>query len=154
MALSDEVIARYSAQRLAEVTNPDSPAAAVVDAGRLAKACDDAIGDFQRLVGVAFNLAVASHIGPAVDRAYACLLKRMDPAGAFTAEMLRETEQTLASMRTTVGDGVRPTPYTNSVLTPSVPDTSSGDPIRPDYDPTHYSDIIPGGTGSASVPEE
>lgn len=146
MALTDKVTARYSAQRLVEVTNPGVPAALAIDAARLAAAAADATGDFLRIVGIAYDDANAVHIGPAVRRTYARLLEYMDPAGEFAKNMIADTREELSALRGQVGVGVRLTPVTDSVLTPSRPDTSSGDTVRPDFDAERFSDYLIDGT--------
>ena len=143
MALTDEVTARYSAQRLVEVTNPDAAAAVVVDAGRLAKACADAAGDFRTFVGVALDLADASHLGPAVRRAYATLLWYMDPAGATSKQEMADTQSELERLRDRIGAGTRHPIATDSRLSPSYVDTSAGT-VRPVFDTGRMNDILPG----------
>ena len=142
MALTDKITARYSTQRLVEVTNPGSSAAVAVAAARLAAAAADATGDFLRIVGVAYDDANASHVGPAVRRAYARLLEYMDPASEFAKGMITDTREELFALRGQLGIGVRLSPVTDSVLTPSRPDTSSGDPVRPDFDSERFSDYV------------
>ena len=149
IALTTEVTARYSTQKLVEFTNPDVPWAVAIDAGRLAAACADAAGDFLRIVGVAYDTddthAVhAAHVGPAVHRAFARLAEYMDPAGAFAADLLSKSEAELDDLRGRVGMGARFVPVTDSVLSPSFPDTSSGFPVRPDFDTSRFSDYLPG----------
>lgn len=146
MALVDRIAERYSAQRLVEVTNPGVPGAVIVDAARLAAAAADAQGDFLRITGIAYDESVPAHVGPAVRRAYARLLEWMDPAGAFAREMVTDTREELQGLRGQLGIGARFTVVTDSVLTPSKPDTSSGHPVRPDFDTDKFSDYLPGMT--------
>lgn len=146
MALTDKVTARYSAQRMVELTNPDVPGAVALNAVRLAAAAADASGDFMRIVGLAYDDDNAAHVSPAVRRAHALLLRYMDPAGAFTQQEIDGSEQDMKDLRERLGAGARFTPVTDSVLTPSLPDTSSGDPVRPDFDPENYGDYQVGPT--------
>lgn len=143
MSLVALVTARYSTQKLIEVTNPDLPGAVAINAPHLAAACDDAESDFLTYVGIAFDEANPSHIRPAVDRAYALLIDAMDPASAFAAALLDNSRHKLTDLRPLIGAGVRVSPATDIVTTPTTPDTSAG-PVRPPFDPSRVPDWNPG----------
>lgn len=141
MALPDLVLARYSVDRLKQWTNPDEPTAAAYSAGHLTAACDDAEGEFETEIGVAFDASDKTHVPLAVDRAIANLRKRMDPTGAFTAQADRETMEALRNARAKIGAGQRLPITTDSKFTPSVVDGAHG-AVRPDMDADKLHDLL------------
>lgn len=76
MSLETVVTARVSNQRLVHLTNADLQAQSTVNTTVLGLACDDAEGEFEVHVGVAFDETDARHIGPAVDLVILILKER------------------------------------------------------------------------------
>lgn len=137
MALADEIIARYSAARLAEWTNPDAPNASSYDATRLSKACTDATAKFLTHVGIAFDVTVAQHVEAAIPGVRAYLLVYLDQDGGEKA-IDRWIDNRLKPLaRVTARDRLSPT--TTSLLQPTV---EGGTRVaRPNFDNSSFDGI-------------
>ena len=66
MALIDKVIERIATQRLVELTNSDS-SVLVINTTVLQAACDDAEGEFSRIVGIIPDSAIKAHVSLCVQ---------------------------------------------------------------------------------------
>ena len=95
MALSDEVIARWSTQRLRELTTPDDNTATAYDATRLGKACMDAKNEFLRRTGVTYSETNSEHHTVGVKGVLAYLMEYRGLAGSQAAAMLPEWRSAL-----------------------------------------------------------
>jgi hypothetical protein len=140
MALSDEVIARYSAQRIIEWTNPDATSALSADATRLARACTDAQAEFEIRCGVAFDVTDARHVAVAVRGVRAYLLSYTDsPSGK---DAMSAYHRELADVAKVTGrDRILPT--TNSNLEPSPVPRTPGTTARPGFDDSVFDAVTP-----------
>lgn len=134
MALSDEVVARYSAQRLLNLTNPDNPAATSNNATTLAAACTDAAADFKILAGVVFDVTDARHVSVAVRGVIAYLYQYMD--NAAKAPAMADFHYRLKDLAKVTGRD-RLLPQTSSHLQPTVPG-SDGRQARPAFDDASF----------------
>ena len=146
MALSDEVIARWSTQRLRELTTPDDNTATAYDATRLGKACMDAKNEFLRRTGVTYSETNSEHHTVGVNGVLAYLMEYRGLAGSqagrdATSEWRSALE---AWARTDGGANQVVQPQTNSGLQPET-DTERGDGGRlyPDFDRPILNDLTP-----------
>lgn len=131
MALSDEVIARFSATRVAAWTNPDNSAATTPDTTRLALACADAAAELEVVCGVEYDGTDSRHVQAAVWGVRAYLLLHMDQqAGPKALEDYRSRLKSLAK----VTGRDRVLPGTNSNLQPTAVPRNPGSIARPDFD--------------------
>lgn len=67
MALTDEVIARYSNQDLVNLTNPKSTSATTVDTTRLANAATDVGAYFKIYANITYDNTVATHVALGIE---------------------------------------------------------------------------------------
>ena len=133
MALWDEVVTRYSADRLVKLTNPEDATATSIDTNRSAAAVADAAAEFEVETGVAYDNTIARHVGAAVEGVVYYLMLRQGPMGSEGLTAQRDAwRQKLTGVSRTTGRN-RIMPSTTSVYTPSVVDTSGG-VVRPDFD--------------------
>lgn len=138
MSLTTLVQARYSSQRLANLTNPDAPNATTTDSARLTAACADAEAEFETHTGVVFDETDARHVSYAVRGVVAILTDRMGTKGG--AEQLQRWYESLARLRQVTGND-RTTPETNSVMQPTPEDDGRTTPVRPAFDDRRYRGI-------------
>lgn len=143
MALVDEVIARWSTQRLRELTTPDDNTATAYDATRLAKAAMDAKNEFLRRTGVTYDETSNEHHTVGVKGVLAYLLEFRGMAGSEAGRnAIQEWRDALqAWARTGGGANQVVQPMTNSYLQPT---TEGLDRVtRPDFDRSVMTDLVP-----------
>lgn len=137
MALSDEVKARYSAQRLTTLTNPGVKGATGIDDPTLDLAIVDVTSDFS-LAGIIFDDTDADHIRVGflgvlhVLRTY---------GGISDDEGLKRYNQALDKLKA-VSVRQRIAPTTKSVLDPS-PEQTGNRPPRPRFDQRVFDGLRP-----------
>lgn len=129
MSLSADVIARLSAQRLANLTNPDSQSSTTYDATRLGLAVTDAEADFEIYAGVVYDSANALHV-PVGVRGVIAYLHVYNDNGAGASALKKFHEDLDALARVTSRDRILPT--TNSPLQPTPEDLNG--PAHPSFD--------------------
>jgi hypothetical protein len=151
MTLAAEVQSRYSVQQLKNWTNPLNPSATIVNTTLLNLACTDVTADFLNMAELAFDVANAEHLSVAVE---GVVMKLRMWAGQLPDETARLDlwGKRLKSLRDT-GPRRRVDPVTNSLLTPTVDDTSRG-PVRPAFDKSVFEPLIPGAPKSANLDED
>lgn len=139
MALSDEVIARFSTQRLKNLTNPDAPSATSYDATRLATACTDAAADFEIYAGTVFDVTDARHVPVAIRGVVAYLHTYTDNGAA--ADALKAFRFELKALAKVTGRD-RILPYTDSALEPSPNPREGTTRARPAFDDSVFDPIV------------
>jgi hypothetical protein len=135
MSLSTIVQARYSAQRLVNLTNPDDPTETTLDAAKLTAACDDAEAEFEVHVGMVFNETDARHATFAARGVIALLTERMGTKGG--SEQLQRWYDSLKTLRHVTAND-RTSPATNSVMQPTAEDDGRTTPVRPAFDDRRF----------------
>jgi hypothetical protein len=141
MALSDRVIARYSTQFLANITNPQKSTGATYDNTKLQAACTDVQAEFT-MIGLTYTDTTETHVAVAVEGVIALLRKRN---GAIDG--LQEWETWIGSRLERlrlVTSNDRILPSSSSKLTPSDENPSSSPTARPAFDSSHFDNIRPG----------
>jgi len=135
MALTDEIAARFTNQKLVELTQLDNTSATTVDSTKLAQAASDAKNEFQRVTGLAYDETDSTHhtVGW-LGVVYYLLLY----GGRSSGESLKEWEarwrSALESFRSVSGDD-RILPVSTSGLSPSrESDRHGSGTVRPDFD--------------------
>ena len=142
MSLSVAVQARYSAQLLIELTNPgsDNATGQTISTTRLDAACADALHDFNVHTGTTYDDS-ATHQGLAAEGVLDYLALRagkVDLATALRTEWYAHLDIAMRSL-----GRERPSPTTNSPLTPSTETDPAGGTVRPDFDRGRFSRVIP-----------
>lgn len=123
MALSDEVIARYSSTRLKQMTNPGVQSPSAIDTTVLGLAATDVESDFTTYVGVAYDGTVARHVSVAVEGVIALLYLRGENAGSDADKRFDRYRERLIELSKVEGRD-RLKPKTREVLTVTRPSTS------------------------------
>jgi len=149
MALVDEVIARWSTQRLRELTTPDDNTATSYNATRLANAATDAKNEFYRRTGVTYDETNSSHHTVGIYGVKAYLLSYSQPTGSeVVRQAIQEWREAIqAWARTEGGANQVVQPMTNSYLQPSTEGVTR--PARPDFDRANMTDLVPRGPSDA-----
>ena len=142
MSLSSNVQARYSTQRLRQLTNDGDQSATAIDTTVLGYACTDVEADFLVYAGLAYDDSTATHVSVAVEGVLAKLRMRMDSAGSSAKEAHDSYVERLRSLHLITG-GDRVTPTTNSELYPSDENPDNVTTLRPAFDDDHFDDLIP-----------
>lgn len=142
MALTDEVLARYSNQRLVGATNPDvkNPTGQAINYTRLNAATADVTADFLSYGGQAFSLTNIQHVGIACEGVLAYLTERIGTKGG--KDMLEAFRARLTTLRETTSND-RVDPSTNGNISPSV-EGSDGRPALPAFDQKAFGGVVPG----------
>lgn len=141
MTLRTKVVARYSAQRLLNLTNPDNPGATTLDSDRLDAACDDATADFATHAMLAFDETVPQHVSVAVRRVVALLLDRQMNGANDEMEASQKALENLAG----VTSRKRIVAQCDRSLGPSPDVDAAGNPRRPEFDAPRFErfDMLP-----------
>jgi hypothetical protein len=139
MALSDEVISRYSSARLVQLTRHNNQAATTIDTDVLGFAATDVEADFRILAGVIYDGADARHVAVAVSGVVAKLYLRKEGAGD-KAQSLHDAYEARMEQLAKVTGRNRIKPRTTSVLEPTVPDPNVTH--RPDTDRPTFDDLV------------
>jgi hypothetical protein len=138
MTLSAEVQARFSAQRLIELTNPDNAPATTIDSTRLNNAIADVGADFQIYAGVVLDDTNALHIAVGVQGVEAYLMMRQGVTSEERNKLFDKWKERLKEM-SKVGARDRILPQTTSTLEPS--EERAG--AKPFFDYQSMSDLVP-----------
>ena len=141
MALADEVIARYPASRLKQLTNPNDQAASTVDTTVLGYAVADVIADFLTYCATTFDVTDSRHVSVAVKGVVATLALQTEAAGGNAQTDFDKYLDRLKDLARVTGRD-RITPRTKSVLTPTA-ERLGTETVRPDTDRPDYEDLIP-----------
>ena len=141
MTLQAEVISRVSVQKLKNITNPDAAGATTYDSGRLDLACSDALGELATK-GIIFDLANIQHVRLGVLIVIAILAEN---GGASTevAEKIRKRADDMMEKVALTGPRDRVLPTSRNELTPTPDQQFSGEVVRPDFDRSFFTDLIP-----------
>lgn len=139
MALTDDIQARYSTQRLVELTNPGDVTATTIDTTNLANAILDVEADLAIYAGVTYDGSDARHLSVAIPGVLLKLLLYTNNAGAGYADKEKDwLERVKALARVTSRDRIQP--QTNSVLTPT-PEQAGVEVVRPGSDRPNFDDF-------------
>lgn len=116
MALADEVVARYPAGVLANLTNPGSPGSTSYSATRLGYACSDVEALFKIHAGQTYSGTDARHLQVACE---CVILQLRKGLGATDESKLDEAQVKKLRALAMVTGRDKVTPTTTSGLTPS-----------------------------------
>lgn len=153
--LSDAVQARYSVEKMVQLTNPDVPNATTVDTTRLLAACDDVIADFDLVANTTFDDTDSRHVKVAIEGVILTLQMRqlnVDPS-----ELREQWDNMLERLGQSIGGRTKTEPTTDAVAVPSDESSESGETVRPLFDRTRFDKLVPNSPGSADrqgLPEE
>lgn len=140
MALTDEVIARVSGQRLIELTNPGSPSATSNDTTRLANAATDASAEMQMTIGEAYDGSNAMHVAAGVEGVLYYLHLRAGTPGGTINEYETRWRSWLGKLAQVRGRD-RLLPKTDSKLTqPS--EVTGSDKVASDFHKSRWGSYI------------
>lgn len=137
--LSDAVEARYSAQYLTSITNPQNADNVVVSSTTIGLAADDAEQDFPIYAGVDFDEADPLHINIGVEGVIAKLVMRTAQSGPVLSEMHDRWIERLKALARIAGRD-RIMPKSKSELEPSR-EKQDGETARPDFDSNRWGGI-------------
>lgn len=142
MSLAAAVQTRYSAQLLIELTNPgsDNSDETSLNTARLNAAASDATNDMQTILGVTYDDS-ATHQGYAAEGVIYYLALRAGKV-ELAASLRTEWYAHLEIAKQALGRE-RPSPQSNSVLAVSTETDSRGGTVRPDFDRSRFSRVIP-----------
>jgi hypothetical protein len=99
MTLPTEVQARYGAEYLITITNPQSEGATTIDSTRLANACTDVEAAFVlESAATAFDINNAQHVAIAVEGVVGFLLRRLGTYSEEAERRIREFRSNLKSL--------------------------------------------------------
>lgn len=140
MALSDEVVSRYPATILANLTNVGSPGETAYSATRLGVACSDVEALFKIHAGLTFDLTNATHVQTACECVILQLRKQM---GAAEDPKLGEAQEKKIRALSMVTSRDKVAPASTSRLTSSS-DLREGETSRgPAFDWTRFDGLTP-----------
>lgn len=139
MALIDEVQARYSMERLLELTNPDARTATTVNTTRLAYAVADAEAEFASTVGTAFDSSDAQHVALGCQGVLVYLMQYQGLVGDEYGKLRTDWKDQLQRLRKTSGANAWAAPQTTSNLNPTREDADQ----TPPFDPDNLADWMP-----------
>lgn len=136
MSLVSNVTARYSSQRLVELTNADDQAATTVDSTVLGLAGTDVEADFAAH-GITYDDSDARHVAVGVEGVIARLTEWMGTDNGSTR--LKAYLERLDKLRmVTANDRIQP--GTGSLYQSTVPG-DDGSTVRPPFDGEHFGGI-------------
>lgn len=150
--LTDAVIARYSTERLSQLTQKDNRSPTTVNTTVLGLAAADAVAEFQTRAGVTFDDTNAQHIRLCCGGTVAFLVsyKGQDPDAW---KLVKDFQRDCDALRMT-GANKRIQPITTRDLGPSPDIDGAGRPRRPEFDRPRFDrlNVNPphGGTGRGS----
>ena len=140
MALTDEFTARYSADYVLQITNPDLNSASSADTDRLGYAAADATGMFQTYVGVTYDNTDAQHLDLALELVdYKLRVYARGPS----VDTRREEKDLIAKLKALGLQLARfaPLPQSTSNLVPTRETTDRE--VRPTFDRANMRDMLP-----------
>lgn len=135
--LTSEFIARYSTQRVKELTNPDAQGETSYNATRLAKAATDAELEFETVVGVDLDTDNGNHVRVACMVMETVLLEWGAGRTSEAKDARTRSDAALASIAKVLGRN-RILPKSSSTLTPS---SDGSGIVRPAFDPRRLESI-------------
>jgi hypothetical protein len=138
MALWDEVLLRYSAQSLKELTTVDQPGATNIDTTKGTQVATDVQSWFKRVVQEDYDNTNADHKAVAVRAVWVMLREYSGRFSDVVQRELEEVEKKMNQLRD-LGAGKRITPHTDSELDPS-DDEGNLNPQRPIFDTKRFGD--------------
>lgn len=141
MALWDDVVARYSTEKLRALTNPDDRTVTAIDATVGALAVADTEADFLTHAEVAFDSSDERHVAAGVRGVIAHLMSYGAAHSEGAEAAMRRFHERLEKIRNT-GPRGRISPATQSQLEPSDEFAGTG-PFRPDFDRDRFGGIVP-----------
>lgn len=149
-ALDVEVQARYSNEKMVQLTNPDVPNAQVVDTARLANAIRDVISDFNVHANTVFDQTNDDHVATGCEGVIIKLQMRqlnVDPS-----DLRKQWIDMLEALGQSVGGRTKTQPTSDAVAEPSQDPQGS----RPAFDPTRftpgYAPNTPGASSQTNLP--
>jgi hypothetical protein len=149
--LATEVQARYSAEKIAQLTNPDVPNALTVDTVRLANAVRDVISDFNVHANTVFDQTNDDHIATGVE---GVILKlQMRQLNADPSDLRKQWIEMLEALGQSVGGRTKTQPVSDAVATPSADEVGS----HPEFDRSRFDHLTPnspGGSTASGLPTE
>ena len=156
MALIDEIKTRIPIQRLIELTNPDDTTATAVNDTTLGKGVSDTENIFKAEVGVAFDLTNAIHLAYIIEGVEIILMKWIGRETATVKDKDESWHRKLDVLRRTIGANARPTPLTDSEMTPTTDKRGVAVvTVRPDFDRARFDRLRPNppSSGGRSIGE-
>ena len=145
--LEDDTTARYSTQRIAELTNPQDPEPTTADAAKLALAATDVKADFEIEAGVLYDEADSRHVVVGTQGVIIKLRLRTDQAGATEeADHTKWIGRLKALARVTSRDRIAPRlkkqdpvrdkepVFEDKRFNMLIPNSPSGDNLKRDFD--------------------
>jgi phage gp36-like protein len=142
MALIDEVKARYSNQKLINLTRPDDQNQNTTDDVLLQKAVDDTEADFEIYAGITYDNTVNTHIATAILGVLYYLRLYTGRLTDGTAKARADWIDNLKALgKVTARDRILPS--TTSELEPSE-EKRDGETVRPRFDDSLFEEVRPG----------
>ncbi len=142
MALLARVTARYSAEFVLNLSNPDSAAATSNDTTRLGLLVEDAEAEFELFAGVEYDDDDALHRSFAVEAVIVLAQERGGRNVEEARASRKEWERKMEELRTRVGCEDRIEPATTVESYPS--DEQTGvNTLRPEFDIPAFNDSVP-----------
>lgn len=146
--LATEVQARYSAEKLIQLTNPDLPNANAIDTTRLANAVADVIADFDIIANTTFNQTDSRHI--AVGCEGVILKLQMRQLNVDPSDLRKQWNEMLEALGQSIGGRDKTQPVSDAVAVPSSEQAESGQTVRPLFDRTRFDRALPQPPGSGN----
>jgi hypothetical protein len=142
MALEDEVSARYGAQRLINLTNPQAAKQKTLDSTRLAKACRDVEGDLFLFAGITFDVTKNWHVSLAVPAVEMKLLNHTGQVSAEKADSDQAAWERKLRSLSKLRKVSKVVPTSTSRYTPSNPNPNA-EQLRPPFDRERFDRLVP-----------
>lgn len=145
--LATEVQARYSAEKMIQLTNPDVPAATTVDTTRLANAVIDVISDFDMIANTTFDQSDARHI--AVGCEGVILKLQMRQLNVDPSDLRKQWNEMLETLGQSIGGRTKTPPTSDAVAQPSSEQAETGQTVRPLFDRSRFDRAYPNPPGAS-----
>jgi hypothetical protein len=143
MALWDEVVSRFSNEKLVTLTNPDNRAEnATIDTTLAAFAVADVEADFKLHAETTYDGTDGRHVRIGVQGVIAHLMGYGAAHGEGAAAALDRFHAQLRVLRDT-SSRARISPTTDSELEPT-DEFEGGGTVRPDFDRDRFTGLVPG----------
>lgn len=134
--LSADVISRYSAQFLVEITNADSVSATTRDDTRLDLAATDIQNDLETYAGQLYDSTNAQHVSVAVQG----VIARLTSWNGESGDLAEKMEDRFVTRARALRKRVRP--KTSSTLVPTAENVNNATP-KPWTDISHFTGVTP-----------
>lgn len=135
MTLYAKAVARFSSERLINLSNPDDPTASAIDTDRLQAAADDAEAMFETVTGVDYDDDDVMHVAYAVAGVDLLLRLRAQGKSVFNDPDFKAWKESLREIAGTQGRAAF-APLGTTAYEPSSPETG-----RPPFDQRNWDDI-------------